>query len=202
MMRRLMTVLLVFCALVAPTSAQRALSVYVDPVVLTELRTECLTNPNNYSYTDPSAGTKTLAQWYAAGDDTIVAKILNQTRAGITIYRTDVAPDEVKEAVALGQLTTAATAATASLHAAWLNAFFSGSSVRLLTKAGGDTRVLTNLLAVLTNASASETRVRALGSRTGSRSEQLWGCTANTGVGCEYVTVDPLAHVAPSRQLP
>lgn len=200
-MRRVLLPLLLL-TLTTPAFAQRALSVYVDPVVLTELRTECQTNPNNYSYTDPFAGTKTLAQWYAAGDDTIVAKILNQTRAGITIYRTDVAPDEVKEAVAIGQLTTSATAAVSSLQAAWLNAFFSGSSVRLLTKAGGDTRVLTNLLAVLTNASASETRVRALGSRTGSRAEQLWGCTVNTGVGCEYVTVDPSLHVAASRKLP
>lgn len=199
-MRRMCLILAVILAVPLSGQAQKAF-VYVDPVNLVELRTECLTNPNNYSYTDPSAGTKTLAQWYALGDDTIVANILNQTRAGITIYRTDVAPDEVKEAVAIGQLTTTGTAAVSSLQAAWLNAFFSGSSVRLLTKAGGDTRDLTNLLAVLTNASASETRVRALGSRTGSRAEQLWGCTVNTGPGCEYVTVSPY-HVQQARNLP
>lgn len=199
-MRRMCLILAVILAVPLSGQAQKAF-VYVDPVNLVELRTECLTNPNNYSYTDPSAGTKTLTQWYQAGDDTIVAAILNQTRAGITIYRTDVAPDEVKEAVALGQLTTSATAAVSSLQAAWLSAFFSGSSVRLLTKAGGDTRVLTNLLAVLTNASASETRVRALGSRTGTRAEQLWGCTVNTGPGCEYVSVSPY-HVQQARNLP
>lgn len=199
-MRRLIVLCAMILALSLTGQAQKAF-VYVDPVNLVELRTEAQTNPNNYSYTDPFAGTKTLAQWYALGDDTIVANILNQTRAGITIHRTDVAPDEVKEAVAIGQLTTNATAAIAPLQAAWLNAFFSGSSVRLLTKAGGDTRVLTNLLAVLTNASASETRVRALGSRTGSRAEQLWGCTVNTGPGCEYVTVSPY-HVQQARNLP
>lgn len=197
-MRRMCLILAVILAVPLSGQAQKAF-VYVDPVNLVELRTECLTNPNNYSYTDPSAGTKTLAQWYALGDDTIVANILNQTRAGITIYRTDVAPDEVKEAVAVLQLTTTATAAVAAIQAAWLNAFFSGSSVRLLTRAGADTRVMSNLGALL--GTASETRVRALGSRTGSRAEQLWGCTANTGPGCEYVTVSPY-HIQGARNLP
>ena len=202
-MRRVCLILAVIVALPLVGQAQKSF-VYVDPVAadLAGLRTECLTNPNNYSYTDPFAGTKTLTQWYQAGDDTIVANILNQTRAGITIYRTDVAPDEVKEAVAIAQLTTSATAAVSSLQAAWLNAFFSGAAVRLINKSGTDTRVLTNLLAVLTNASASETRVRALGSRTGTRAEQLWGCVApNTGTGCEYVTVAPY-HVQQARALP
>ena len=94
-MRRMCLILAVILAVPPSGQAQKAF-VYVDPVNLVELRTKCLTNPNNYSYTDPSAGTKTLAQWYALGDDTIVANILTSW-AGITIYRTDVAPDEVKK---------------------------------------------------------------------------------------------------------
>lgn len=181
-------------------SAQKSLSVFVDPVDATQLRTECLTNPNNYSATI-SGTTQTLTQWYQAGADQAVADILNTTRAGITIFRSDVAPNDVKEAIAVGQLTTAAAAPVAQLQGAWLNAFFNGAPVRLFTKAGADTRVLANLMALLTNASASETRVRALGSRTGSRAEQLWGCTTTNEAGCEYVTVQA-SHVSAARALP
>ena len=89
-----------------------------------------------------------------------------------------------------------------SYSAAWYHNFGSLSAVRLLTKAGANTRNMTNLLAILTNASASETRLIALGSRTGSRAEQLWNCVApNTRVGCEYVTVTT-DHVQRARQLP
>jgi hypothetical protein len=188
-------------AVASSAFAQPSALVYVDPVDIAQLKAECQTNPNNYSYTDPVAGTKTLQQWFLAGDDTIVAAILNQTRAGITIYRSDVAPNEVKEAIAVNQLTTSATAAIAAVQAAWLNAFFNGDPVRLKTKAGADSRALSNLMVLLTNASASETRVRALAERTGTRAEQLWGCTTNNDAGCEYVTVTT-DHVVRARQLP
>lgn len=203
MRNRIASLLVFLCAVTASVFAQQRAQVYVDPVDLVQLKAECLTNPNNYSYTDPGAGTKTLQQWFLAGDDVIVAKILNETRAGITIYRTDVTPDEVKEAVAVADLSAGgATAANASVQSAWLNAFFSGSSVRLLTRVGGNTRALNNLLALMTNGSQSENRVKALGSRTGTRAEQLWGCVApNTSTGCEYVTVSQ-DHVRDARQLP
>lgn len=203
-LNRLLSSLLAFVVLLllpAYAQAQKA-AVFVDPVNVAQLRTECLTNPNSYSYTDPgSATTLTLSQWYSAGADNIVAEILNTTRAGISIYRSDVQPNEVKEAIAIGQLTSSATASVSALQGAWLNAFFNGAPVRLFTKAGADSRVLTNLLAVLTNSSASETRVRALGSRSGTRAEQLWGCPKTNDAGCEYVTVQGF-HVAQARSLP
>lgn len=201
-MRRVVSlVIAILLALPTLAVAQKRLA-FVDPVNLVQLRTECTTNPNSYSYTDLASGTTlTLAEWYTAGADNIVAEILNTTRAGIAIYRSDVSPNEVKEAIAIGQLTSTATASTAALQGAWLNAFFNGDPVRLLTKVGADSRVLTNLLAVLTNASASETRVRALGSRSGTRAEQLFGCSTGNDPGCENVTVTA-AHVAAARQLP
>ena len=203
-LNRRLSALFVFVVLLLLPSyalAQKA-AVFVDPVNIAQLRTECLTNPNGYTYTDTASGTTlTLSQWYAAEADNVVAEILNTTRAGITIYRSDVQPNEVKEAIAIGQLTSSATASVAALQGAWLNAFFNGAPVRLLTKAGADSRVLINLLAVLTNASASETRVRALGSRSGTRAEQLWGCTTTNDAGCEVVAVQGF-HVAQARSLP
>lgn len=200
-MQKLIAILIAVWVLAAGSAqAQRRALAYVDPVDIAQLKAECLTNPNNYSYTDPSAGTKTLTEWFLAGDDTIVANILNRTRAGITIYRTDVTPQEVTEAIAVANFVPAASQNIYS--AAWFHNFGSLSAVRLLTKAGANTRNMTNLLAILTNASASETRLIALGSRTGSRAEQLWSCVApNTGVGCEYITITT-DHVLRARQLP
>lgn len=200
-MQKLIAILIAVWVLASGSAHAQVRSLaYVDPVDIAQLKAECLTNPNNYSYTDPKAGTKTLTQWFLAGDDTIVANILNTVRAGITIYRTDVTPQEVTEAIAVANFVAAGS--QNSYSAAWYHNFGSLSAVRLLTKAGANTRNMTNLLAILTNASASETRLIALGSRTGSRAEQLWNCVApNTGVGCEYVTVSPF-HVQQARQLP
>jgi hypothetical protein len=200
MKRIVLSVIAAVLVLSAGVSAQKRSAVFVDPVDPTVLRTECLTNPNAYTWTE-GAVTQTLTQWYTAGADAIVANILNQTRAGITIFRSDVDPQEVREAVSVSQFTTAATQQIATLQATWLNAFFNGSQVRLLTKTGTDTRVMTNLLVLLTNGSASETRLRALASRTGSRGEQLFGCTTFTDPGCEVITVQPF-HVTAARNLP
>lgn len=201
-MRRLVPLIVAILLVLPSLSMAQKRQAFVDPVDLQQLRTECTTNPNGYSYTDTASGTTlTLAEWYAAGADNVVAEILNTTRAGIAIARSDVSPNEVKEAIAIGQMTTSATAAVAAVQGAWLAAFFGGEPVRLKTKAGADARVLTNLLAVLTNGSSSETRVRALAERSGTRAEQLWGCTTNSDPGCENVVVQPF-HVAQARSLP
>lgn len=201
-MRRFVVLVVAVLLLLPSLSFAQKRAAFVDPVDLQQLRTECTTNPNGYSYTDVASGTTlTLSQWYAAQADNVVAEILNTTRAGIVVYRSDVSPNEVKEAIAIGQLTSSATASSAALQGAWLNAFFNGDPVRLKTKAGADARVLTNLLAVLTNGSSSETRVRALAERSGTRAEQLWGCATSNDPGCENVTVQPF-HVAQSRSLP
>ena len=201
-LNRRLSALFVFVVLLLLPShalAQKA-AVFVDPVNIAQLRTECLTNPNGYSYTDPGSGTtQTLAQWYAAGADNIVAEILNTTRAGIAIYRSDVTPQEVTEATAVANFVPAGSQTL--YGAAWYKNFGSLPVVRLLTKTGADSRVMTNLLLLLTNGTASENRLRALGSRSGSRAEQLWGCTTTNEPGCEYVTVQPF-HVAQARSLP
>lgn len=201
-MRRFVLLLVAILLVLPSLATAQKRQAFIDPVDLQQLRTECTTNPNGYSYTDTTSGTTlTLAQWYAAGADNIVAEILNTTRAGIAIYRSDVSPNEVKEAITIGQLTSSATASIAALQGAWLNAFFGGEPVRLKTKAGADARVLTNPLAVLTNGSSSETRVRALAERSGTRAEQLWGCATSNDHGCENVVVQPF-HVAQARSLP
>lgn len=201
-MRRFVLLLVAILLVLPSLATAQKRQAFIDPVDLRQLRTECTTNPNGYSYTDTTSGTTlTLAQWYAAGADNIVAEILNTTRAGIAIYRSDVSPNEVKEAITIGQLTSSATASIAALQGAWLNAFFGGEPVRLKTKAGADARVLTSLLAVLTNGSSSETRVRALAERRGTRAEQLWGCATSNDPGCENVVVQPF-HVAQARSLP
>lgn len=64
------------------------------------LKAECQTNPNGYSYTDPtSTTTLTLAQWYAAGADAAVAACLNASVPTFFVYRTDIPVAEVFDAI-------------------------------------------------------------------------------------------------------
>ena len=199
-MRRLVPLIVAILLVLPSLSMAQKRQAFVDPVDLQQLRTECLTNPNGYTYTDTASGTTlTLSQWYAAEADNIVAEILNTTRAGIVIYRSDVTPQEVTEATAVANFVPAGSQTL--YGAAWYKNFGSLPVVRLLTKTGADSRVMTNLLLLLTNGSASENRLRALGSRSGSRAEQLWGCATTNEAGCEYVTVQPF-HVAQARSLP
>jgi hypothetical protein len=162
-------------------------------VNLTQLRTEITNNPLGLTDAGITGGSgQTMTQAYTAGFDGIVVGILNLKRASISVTRSDVTPQEVIEAIQIGQLTSGANASIAALQGAWLNGFFGLSAVRLLNPNGTDTRVLTNLLAILTNGSSSETRLRALGSRQGSRVEQLF---------CEFLSITDQTIVQ-VRQLP
>lgn len=126
------------------------------------LKTEILTDPNNYGYAGP----------LASRTDWQVAALLNEIRAGITVPRADVTPLEVIEAINVSDFVTSPAS---TLYASWLSALLQYPSLRILKADGSDTRVMSNVMKLLTNGSASETRLRALASRTGSRAEQLFG---------------------------
>lgn len=136
------------------------------------LKAECQNNPNAYSYTDTASNTTlTLAQWYAAGADAVCAAILNRRRGAITIPRSDVVPQEILEAIRIQDLNTTTNIVAGS----WFESVMQSPTMRLLKTDGTDTRVLTNIMFLLSNGSGSEARLRALATRTGSRAEQLFG---------------------------
>lgn len=136
------------------------------------LKTECQTNPNGY--TDPTSGL-TLQAAYTGGSDALCAQILNGIRQAINVGRSDVKPQEVVEAIAIGQFAANITA----IQSSWFESFTQLLTVQLVTvDAAGvvtDRRVMTNLLLLLTNGSSSESRLRTLATRKGSRAEQLFG---------------------------
>lgn len=124
------------------------------------LRTELQTDPNSYGY----------AALIAVGDDDTCAKKINRVRPEIIVQRQDVTPVEILEAMTL----THFVASPSALAVAWFTSLTQFERVRLLKKDGADTRVMTNLVSLFTAGSASETRLRALAVREGSRAEQLF----------------------------
>lgn len=211
-MKFLRPLVILTLALLLPGSAfaQKSFAVTFSTVDPAQLRTECLTNPNNYTYTftdgQGQQTTQTLTQWYTQQADSIVATILNTTRAGINIPRTDVRSQEIRETINLLDLDTT----TSGAKQAWLTGFLNASDTTQLRRwnAGRtslvDTLVLTNLINSMGNTNGSETRLRTqIAIRTGSRAEQLWSCvsTVYTGPGCENVTVTT-ADVSAARALP
>lgn len=146
-------------------------------VDLLALKNECLNDPTALGLTAP----------YNAGQDSIVADLLNRVRNAINIPRSDVSPQEVIEAIRITDFVANAT----TIQSSWFESFTQLLSVRLIKTDNTDTRVLTNLLGLLVNGSASETRLRAVGLKKGSRIEQLFG-------EFEFVTVTQvsLSHSA------
>jgi len=125
------------------------------------LKTEIQTDPNAYGYAGP----------LASRTDWQVAALLNQARSGISMPRPDVTPLEILEAIRVTDFVPSPNV----LYASWLESLTQFPSVRILKDNGTDTRVMTNLMTILANGSQSETRLRALASRAGSRAEQLFG---------------------------
>lgn len=129
------------------------------PFTLEALATEIETDPTGIGYSSMTAVQVTDA--------------LNLSRAAIIFPRPDVTPLEILEAINVQDFV--ASGQQTILHGSWFESLTQYPSIRILKSDGTDTRVLTNIMRLLTNASASETRIRALASRTGSRAEQLWG---------------------------
>lgn len=139
-----------------------------DPQIV-QLRTELQADPRVYGY----------APLITALDENGLAALLNLARTGsnggpaITIRRADIRPSDVLEAIDVRDFVAAANQTT--LHGSWFESITQYPLVRLLNDDGTDTRVMANLRRVLLNAQGSQTRVTALGQRTGSRAEELWG---------------------------
>jgi hypothetical protein len=129
---------------------------------LSELKTELLTDPNAYGY----------APLVAVGSCGELADMLNLVRPAITVPLAAVTPADLLEAIAVGDFI--ASANQTILHGSWLESLFQFPSIRVLKDNGSDSRVMNNIMAILKNGTASETRVRALASRKGSRAEQLF----------------------------
>ena len=125
------------------------------------LKAEIQTDPNTYGY----------AAMVAVGNMQGVADALNKVRNAIDIPRPDVTPQEVLEAIAVNHFVANANV----LYASWFESITQLPSLRVLNADGTDTRVMTNIMAILTNGSQSETRIRNLAKRKGSRAEQLFG---------------------------
>ena len=125
------------------------------------LKTELETDPNGYGY----------AAGIASGQDWLLRDLMNQVRVSVTVPRADVTPLEVLEAIKVTDFISNANV----LYGSWLESLTQFPSLRILKENGTDTRVMTNLMSILANGSQSETRLRALASRNGSRAEQLFG---------------------------
>jgi hypothetical protein len=132
------------------------------------LKNELLTDPNNYGYAPLIADTNNPA----------LAEMINRPRATITMPRPDVTPLEILEAIKVTDFISNANA----LYASWFESLTQFASVRILKDNGTDTRVMTNLMSILVNGSASETRLRELAVRNGSRAEQLFGVGVSVSV--------------------
>jgi hypothetical protein len=137
---------------------------------LQTLKTELLTDPNAYGYAALIADTNNPA----------LAAMLNLPRAAIQMPRPDVTPLEILEAIKVTDFVPSAQQTI--LHGSWFESLTQFPSVRILKENGSDTRVMTNLMTILTNGSASETRLRALAIRAGSRIEQLFGVGVTVSV--------------------
>lgn len=117
-----------------------------------------------------------LAAPFAAADDSIVAALLNQVRAGISVKRIDVTPVEVLEAIDVRDFPAAPSGVNSvPLAQSWLESITQFATIRLFNDDGSQTRVKSNLDRLVGNGNNSQTRLNAVGVRTGSRAEQLWG---------------------------
>jgi hypothetical protein len=135
----------------------------LTPAQLATLKQELLTDPNSYGYAALITDTNNPA----------LSEMVNLPRAAIQMPRPDVTPDEILEAISVDDFITGANQTI--LHGSWFESLTQFAKVRVLKENGSDTRVMTNIMKILKNGTASETRVRALSVRNGSRAEQLFG---------------------------
>ena len=142
----------------------------LTPTQLQALKTELLTDPNAYGYAALIADTNNPA----------LAAMVNLPRAAIQMPRPDVTPLEILEAISVDDFL--ATASQQIMHGSWFESLTQFPQIRVLKENGSDSRVMTNLMKILKNGTASETRVRALAVRNGSRAEQLFGVDVQVSV--------------------
>lgn len=134
----------------------------LTPAQLQTLKTEINTDPTALGY----------APFVVSGSDNAIADLLNLVRAGITIRRDNIMPNEVLEAIDTRDFNSLTVA-----EASWFESVTQLRAIRLSLDDGSDTVVLGNLKRLLANpgAQGSRARVIALSNRSGSRAEQVLG---------------------------
>lgn len=136
------------------------------------LKSEIQTDPLVYGY----------AAHVASGNDEAIATLLNAIRTGsdglpaITVRRSDIAPVEVLEAIGFADLVSPSN----TLQTAWFESITQYPTIQLVNADGTNTRVISNLFALVNNPSPSRNRINAIANRNGSRAEQLFG--VNTSI--------------------
>ena len=135
----------------------------LTPTQLTALRSEIINDPTALGY----------APHIASGSDNAIVDVLNLPRAGITIRRDNIMPNEVLEAIDTRDFATSITTTENS----WFESVTQLRAIRLSLDDGNDTVVLGNLKRLLQNPGpqGSRARIVALSNRQGSRAEQLFG---------------------------
>lgn len=132
---------------------------------LAQIKNELTTDPNGYGY----------AQFMPSADfnPPALAELLNRVRANISIVRTDVTPGEIRRCILVEEFITGQTI----LMGSWFESLMQSTSNDIVLKNpdGTNANDLKNLKRMLVNNSASENAVVAIATRSGSRSEQLWG---------------------------
>jgi hypothetical protein len=114
-----------------------------------------------------------LAAPYAAGADNVVAQLLAQVRAGITVNRRDIAPVELLDVLDARDFQPNTQVTT--LAAQYFGALLRLERIPLTTPGGAKNLIRANLDRAVLNTNGSQTRLDALAVRTGSRFEQLFG---------------------------
>lgn len=144
---------------------------------LQQLATEINTDPRAYGY----------STHVSSGNDQALADLLNLPRDGanggpaIPIRREAVPVKSVIESITVSDFPslpgnpTAAQLSDERRKLAWLTMLASLDTVRILNNDGTNGPVAVNLLAIFPAGSATRDRLVALGSRNGSRAEELWG---------------------------
>jgi hypothetical protein len=159
-------------------------------ITLAKLKTELTTDPRGYGY----------ATSISLGDDQGAADLINTIRDGsnppatptaaggvasglITVRRSNILSTELLEAIDTRDFVTNAT----TIQASWFESITQAPMIRLMNDDGTNTRVLTNLVRLLNNTNGTQTRLTAVATRPGSRSEELFGTD-------QVVSADQVAH--------
>lgn len=147
------------------------------------LKTEIDTDPNGYG----------LVAMRDEGNDQGIADALNLERDTITVKRTDVTAAEIFQSVNMADMPALPTNPNAAALSqerrdlAWLTGLGAiDRALRLINDDGTNTQIRANLARIFSTATQTRDRLEALGTRIGSRAEQLFG--AGTSISHSHVS--------------
>ncbi len=135
------------------------------------LKTEILTDPNGYGYATP----------LSVGNLGVVADLINEVRAGITVRRINVDSQTILQAIDIRDF----KASPSNAECAWFESATRQAAINLLNEDGSDTQVAGNFRRLFGNTNGTLSRFQTICTRNGSRGEQLFG--AGTFISWEQV---------------